>query len=173
MSNTRLMTIIGIVVFAAASRLLPHLPNISPIAAVALFGGAMLSGRRTAFVIPLAAMFLSDLFLGFHRQLPVVYLCFLATVAMGRLLAERRSPLSVAAAALASSLLFFVVTNFSVWAFDGLYPQTLAGFTTCFVAALPFFQHSLVGDLSYTIALFGGFSLLTRWIPALREPLLA
>jgi hypothetical protein len=71
---------------------------------------------------------------------------------------------------LASSVLFFVLTNFGVWAFDALYPKTLEGLMACYVAAIPFFRNTLLGDLSYTVVLFGGFALLERRIPVLRDP---
>jgi hypothetical protein len=77
--------------------------------------------------------------------------------------------LRLAAASIAGSVLFFVVTNFGVWARDGLYPHTLAGLANCYVAALPFFQNGLVGDLFFTGALFGGFEFLRRSAPALSQ----
>ena len=80
------------------------------------------------------------------------------------------SLLSVAAGSVASSVLFFIVTNFGTWATGELYPPTLAGLTACYVAAIPFFQNTLAGDLFFSALLFGGFALLERRVPMLRAP---
>jgi len=158
---------------AAASRLVPHPPNMTSITAIALFGGAYFSDRRLAFLVPLSALFLSDLILGFYRHMEVVYVSFALIVAIGLWLQKHRTVLPIAAAALGSSLLFFVLTNFGVWVFDALYPKTVEGLIACYVAAIPFFQNTLLGDLLYTAVLFGGFALLERQIPKLRDPAVA
>lgn len=161
-----LATIVGL----ALLRLVPHPYNVTPVAAMALFGGAHLASRRLALAVPLGAMLLSDLALelffghGIHRLMPVVYLCFAATVGLGALLGRRRSVARIAAAALGSSVLFFAVTNFFVWLGSGLYPPTSGGLLACYVAALPFFGHTLAGDLLCTGAVFGAWQLAEqRW----------
>jgi hypothetical protein len=170
MVQPRLMVLITIVLAAAASRLIPHPPNLTSIAAVAFFGGAYFSDRRLAFLVPLAALFLSDLILGFYAHMEVVYLSFALIVCVGLWLQKRRSTIYIVGAALASSILFFLLTNFGVWALESLYPKTMAGLLACYVAAIPFFQNTLQGDLFFTAALFGGFTLLERSFPKLREP---
>src|SRR5262249_47664325 len=114
MFRTRFFVVTGIILAAALARLVPHPPNVAPIAAMALIGGACFAARRLAFAVPLAAMFLSDLVLGFSAVTPVIYGCFAAIVAIGFLLRGRRALLPIAAASLTASLLFFVVTNFAV-----------------------------------------------------------
>jgi len=168
MPKTRLILVATMILAAVASRLIPHPPNMTSVAAVALFGGAMLADRRMAFIVPLAALFLSDVLLGFHDQMVVVYGCFALIVCMGLWLQQHRTPFAIAGAALASSILFFVVTNFGVWAFDRMYPMTLGGLIGCYTAALPFFRNTLEGDLLYTLLLFGGFALLERQFPVLK-----
>lgn len=174
--NKRLMVLTGIVIAAAFARLVPHLPNMTPIAAMALFGGAFLPNRRLAYALPLAAMLLSDLVLGFMfygkamlASQPIVYACFLVTVWMGKLIRDRRSVLNVGAVTLASSLMFFTVTNFAVWAAGSLYPRTLPGLIACYTAAIPFFRNTLIGDVTYATALFVGFALLENALVSLRE----
>ncbi len=162
MRTARPFVVPALIAIAALSRLLPHPPNATPIAAMALFGGAYLTDRRLALLIPLAAMLLSDLLLGLHSLLPVVYGAFVLTVLLGRWLRGRITPPRVAAATLASSVLFFVVTNFAVWAWGGLYPKTPAGLAEAYIAAIPFFRNTLVGDAVYTVVLFGGYALLER-----------
>jgi hypothetical protein len=174
--NMRLFTLTGIVMLAALARLIPHPPNVTPIAAMALFGGAYFSGRKAAYAVPLAAMLLSDIILGFlvygnalWASQPVVYACIIVMVAMGRLVRPRCSPLSVALVTMASSVMFYVVTNFAVWAFGSFYPRTWDGLTTCYIAAIPFFRNTVMGDFAFTALLFGGFALLQYELPVLRE----
>jgi len=147
---------IVVVVAAALSRLLPHPPNFTPIAAIALAGGVYFD-RRWALVIPTAALFLSDALIGFHGLMPFVYGSFAAIAAIGIWLRSRKSVAMVAGATLSGSILFFVITNFGVWFLaDGtIYPKSLAGLGACYVAALPFFRTSLLGDAVYTAILFG------------------
>ncbi len=169
MLKTRFTMLAGFVLAAAASRLLPHPPNLTPIAALALFGGACFSDKGAAFLVPLAAMFLSDLVIGLHRGLPVVYGAFALTVCIGLWLRARRRWLPIAGATLASSIVFYIVTNFGVWALGSLYPKTLAGLVTCYIAAVPFFRNTLLGDGAYAIVLFGSLALAERWFSGLRE----
>ena len=170
MSKPRFVVLVCLILAAAASRLIPHPPNAASITAVALFGGAYLSDKRLAFLVPIAALFLSDLVLGLYSHMEVVYGSFALVVCIGLLLRRKRTPLAIGGATLASSTLFFVVTNFGVWLFGSLYPKTMEGLFVCYVAAIPFFQNTLLGDALYTVALFGGFALAERWWPALREP---
>jgi len=171
MWNVRFVTLVGIVVAATAMRLVPHPPNVTPIAAIALFGGAHFASKRAALAVPLLAMCLSDLLLGFgvHRVMPFVYGSFALSVVLGRLIGDRRSTLAVGGAAVTGSVLFFVITNFGMWLFSGFYPRTLGGLEACYVAAIPFFQNTLGGDLFYATLMFGGFRLAEHLAPRLRE----
>lgn len=159
-----------LVLAAAASRLAPHPPNFSPVAALALFAGAHFADRRAAFGVPLAGLLLSDLALGFYSGMAWVYGSFALIVCLGLALRARRTFWPVTSAALAGSVLFFAVTNFGVWAAGGLYPRTGGGLGACYAAAIPFFQHTLAGDLSYAALLFGVFALAEKNFAALREP---
>ena len=166
--NARILTVLAAIVAAAAFRLVPHLPNFTPIGAMALFGGAYFGKRWLAFVAPIAAMLLSDAIIGFHSGMLFVYASVALIVLLGQLALSRRTVLRVGAAALASSVLFFVITNFGTWLLSGMYPMTLSGLAACYVAAIPFFQNTVAGDLFYSALLFGGFALLERSVPALR-----
>ena len=156
------------IVTAAALRLVPHPPNFSPIDAMALFSGAYLGRRWMAFAAPLAALFLSDLVLGFYHGMVTVYATVALIVVIGWWLSSSRSPLRIAAAALAGSVTFFVITNFGMWLFSGFYPLTSAGLAACYVAAIPFFQNTVAGDLFYAALLFGGFRIAELMLPRLR-----
>ncbi len=162
----RLALLITMVFGAAVMRLLPHLPNFTPIAAMALFGGAYFSDKRLAFLIPFSALFLSDLILGLHAQMPVVYASIALIVCIGFSLQKRQRWLPIAGAALASSVLFFMTTNFGVWLFSSWYPRNMAGLIACYVAAIPFFGNTLLGDALYTAVLFGGVALAARRLSA-------
>lgn len=172
MSRSRWMAVAAVILAAAAARLLPHPPNVTPIAAMALFGGAFGAGLLPALLLPLLAMAASDIVMtmighpdgGWHGTLPFVYASLAATVGIGRLVGRRRTGLSVAAGAVAASLLFFTVTNLGAWLAGGIYPLTGAGLSACFVAALPFLRLTLLGDLFYSGLLFGGFALGERWL---------
>jgi hypothetical protein len=164
----RLIALLSAIAGAAALRLVPHPPNFSPIDAMALFSGAYLGRRWLAFAAPVGALLLSDLVLGFYPGMWVQYLTVALVVLVGWAALKRVSALRVGGAALASAVLFFIVTNFGTWALSGMYSATLAGLEACYVAAIPFFQNTLAGDLFYSGLLFGGFALLERAVPRLR-----
>ena len=168
MENPRLKVIIALIVAAGLIRVLPHPPNFALIAAMALFAGAYVANVRLAFLVPLVAMLLSHMVLGFHAGMVLVYVCMAITVAIVMQLRKRLRVLPIATAALASSVLFFMVTNFGVWATQGMYPMSFEGLTACYVAAIPFFHNTLLGNAFFTAVLFGGFALITRYTPRLR-----
>jgi hypothetical protein len=118
-NHARLAALFSAIVAAAALRLVPHPPNFSPIDAMALFSGAYLGRRWVAFAAPLAALFLSDLVLGFYHGMATVYATVALIVAIGWSLSSRRSPLRIAGAAVAGSVTFFLITNFGMWLFSG------------------------------------------------------
>jgi hypothetical protein len=167
-NHSRLFVLMSAIAAAAALRLVPHPPNFTPIGAMALFSGAYLGRRGLAFLAPLAALLVSDLVLGFYHGMGTVYFSVALIVVLGSVALPRTSPLRVGMAAVSSSVLFFVVTNFGMWLFSGFYPQTLAGLEACYVAAIPFFQNTLAGDLFYAALLFGGFALAERLLPQVR-----
>ena len=154
-SLTHVVFILTLIAIAAISRLLPHPPNVSPIAALALFGGATLS-LPWSIAVPGAAMLVSDFFIGFDG-FPItlsVYGSFFGTVAFGAWLRARPSPWRILTASLGASVLFYLVTNAAVWWFSGLYPQTVDGLTWSYIYAIPFFRHTLLGDLVYSVTFF-------------------
>jgi hypothetical protein len=172
--NLRFVTLVSIVLAAALSRLLPHPFNFTPIGAIALFGGAYFSRKALAFVIPLAAMLLSDFMIGFHGSMGAVYGSFILTVALGMGLLQKVTPVRVISSAVLSSILFFLITNFAVWyGSQSFYPQTLAGLGACYLAGLQFYQQTLfgnpflntvLGDLFFSGILFGCYEMVKRRI---------
>jgi len=167
-NHSRIIALLSAIVFAAFLRLVPHPPNFTPIRAMALFSGAYLGRRPLAFAAPLGAMLLSDAVLGFYSGMWVTYLAIALIVVLGWIALRRISVLRVAGAALASSALFFLVSNFGTWALSGMYPLTGPGLVSCYVAAIPFFQNTVAGDLFYATLLFGGFRIAELLLPRLR-----
>jgi len=168
MNKPRFLMLAGMILAAAASRLIPHPSNFSPIAALALFGGAQFASKRVAFFVPLAAMFLSDLILGLHALIPVVYGSFALIVCLGFWVRRNQNIWRLGSAALLGAFLFFVITNLGVWLFGSFYPKTGSGLIECYLAAIPYFGNTLASDLLYTALLFGAVRAAEwRW-PVLR-----
>jgi hypothetical protein len=153
---------IFMIIGGALMRLLPHAPNFAPIAAIALFGGAYLN-KKYALVLPLAAMLLSDIFLGFHDTMGYVYGAFLLTGMIGLWLRKHKNVVNVFGATLASSVLFFLLTNFGVWA-QGMYARDISGLFQSYVMAIPFFKNTLVSNFFYTGLMFGSYELVKALI---------
>lgn len=156
------------IVCAAAMRILPHPPNFAPIGAMALFGGAYLRPAWLAITLPIAALLVSDAVIGFYAHMEWVYISFGLTTLLGSMALNRRTPLRIGAAAVASSMLFYLVTNFAVWLYSANYPHTAAGLMTCYAAGIPFFHNTVFADLVYSAVLFGGFAVFERAVPKLR-----
>jgi len=169
--NARFGVIMGLILSAVIVRLaMSGVPNVSPITALALFSGAYLADRKLAILVPMAAMFIGDLVLGLHNIMFFVYGAFILISLIGIFISTRVCGHVVIAASLVSSVLFFLVTNFGVWMVSGFYPMTFDGLITCYTAAIPFFQMTLMGDLFFVGIIFGAFMLLERLIPTIRTP---
>lgn len=156
--------------FDVTARLLPHAPGVLPVAASGLFAARILRMPALAVIVPLAAMALSGFGLaGDDWRISLVVYAAIALPALAGMVSRRwRGALPIVATMLSCSLVFFVTTNFAVWAFSGIYPLTMQGLTACYIAALPFMEKTLLGDLAWTGVLFGG-SWLVQHGPALAK----
>ncbi len=145
-----------LILFGVALRFAPHPPNFAPIAAIALFGGLYLN-RKMAFVLPIAAMLVSDLFIGFYswKMMAAVYLSFIAMVGIGLLVKQNKKFSTILGGTLLGSLLFFLITNAAVWAFGTMYPHSLSGLMSSYTMAIPFFKNTLMGNLFFVGMLVG------------------
>ncbi len=159
----------GLIVFAALMRLAPHPWNFTPVAAMALFGGAALRRPLFAFGVPLLALLVSDFALNFWHvgqalvpPDPWVYGSFILIGLLGYTVGRQARVATLATASLSGSVLFFALTNLGVWAGGVLYPRTLEGLAACFTAALPFFANTVAGDLFWNAVLFGAFHAIGR-----------
>lgn len=150
------LIVVGIILAGAFARLIPHLPNFAPIGAMALFSGFYLKGYK-AYAIPFGALFLSDLFLGFHETMPYVYVSFFIILFLGRLVQSRikaLSPIQLYATSLVGSCLFFAITNWGVWFATDVYEPTVNGLLQSYTMALPFFRNTILGDILYNTVFF-------------------
>ena len=158
MKNSKLL-IAALIFFGIVFRLLPHEANFAPVGAIALFSGTYFS-KRYALLVPLVVMLITDIFLGYHSTIAYVYVSLLLITLVGSLLKSSTSLVNIVSFSLASSLLFFFITNFGVWATGNMYSKTLEGLIECYALAIPFFRNTILSDLMYSGVLFGGLKLL-------------
>ena len=170
----RFLLALALVIFGTVLRIVPHPWNFAPVGAVALFVGAHFERRLFGILVPLAAMFAGDTALelftghGYHALMPVIYATYALIALLGMTLRGRRSSVpAVGAGVLASSVLFFVVTNFAVWLWSATYPKSIAGLAMCYVAGIPFFGNTLASDALFTAILFGALAAAERRFPSL------
>lgn len=158
----------GMVFFAALTRVVLYHFHIyfSPVIAMALFGGSCLTDKKYSFALPLLAMFFSDLMFELFFVAPgfwgwgqlVNYAALLFITVLGFSLKKLSIP-NVAAASVASSFIFFLVSNSGVWAFDSTtYARDFSGWLDCLVMGLPFLKNGLIADLFYSAVFFGGYA---------------
>lgn len=159
--------VVAIVVLSVVLRLLPTWPNFTPLAAMALFAGAYVRRKDVAIGLPVIAMLLSDLIIGFHQTMLAVYGSLVLVVVIGFVLRQGVGPVRLITASLCASVTFFLITNFAVW-LSGMvgYPMTLDGLIQCYMAGIPFFRNTLLGDLFYTTVFFGSYYLIAQRYPA-------
>ena len=150
----------GLLLVGIVARLVPHPWNATPTMAIALFAGTYLS-RRWAILLPLTIVAVSDYFIGWHSTVPFTWSAFAFTGVLAWWVRNHPSADRIVGGALAGSVIFFLLTNFGVWLVGDLYPRTLAGLWQCYVAAIPFFRSTVVGDLVYSAVLFGSYALAT------------
>lgn len=176
--------ILSLLVFSVAlSRLLPHPPNFTPVGAMGLFGAAYFSRKYLAFVVPFAAMWVSDLILNNAVYAPLypeayngfswfgngwTYAAFGLIVLLGFNVLKKVNVPRLLGASLAASVLFFFITNFGSWLADPTYPKNVSGLLAAYTMGIPFFWNTLVGDLIFAALLFGAFELAQRRYPQLR-----
>jgi hypothetical protein len=164
------ITAVLLILFAAFSRIAPHPMNFAPIAAIALFSGAYL-GKKYALIVPIAAMLLSDIFIGFYSGIEWVYGSFILIVFVGFWLKKRfegagagKKTAYIAGTTLVSSILFFIITNFGVWTSGMMYEMSFKGLIQCYAMAIPFFRNTLASDLIYAGVMFVVYEMITRYV---------
>jgi LPXTG-motif cell wall-anchored protein len=154
------MLALSLIICGILLRFAGHAPNFTPVAAIALFSGVYLS-RKKAFIVPLALMIISDMFLGMHNVVIFTWGGFALTTALGLWLKKRKTVMGVASTSIASSLLFYLISNFGVWLM-GWYPRTLSGLLDCYIMAIPFLRNFTLATLIYSGIFFGLYELVAR-----------
>jgi len=139
----------------ALSRIIPHPPNFTPVLAMAVFMPYLTRDLYSAMLVPLSAMFVSDLYLGFHSSMFWVYTSILLGTTLSQYtISMKKTYVHLGSNALLSSTIFFIVTNFAVWMSGSMYPLTIDGLLLCYTMAIPFFGNTLAGTLFY-VSLLG------------------
>ena len=168
----RFLVLTLLVLAAAATRalplLVPHIWNFTAVGALAIFAGAQFNDRRLAFIMPLAAMAISDLFIG-NGFIPTVYIGFIAMVVCGVLISKRKSVANLFLSSICGAIIFYLITNFALLYPATLYPHNLSGIIASYVAGLPFLNNMLASNLIYGTVLFGAFYLLEKRYPSLAK----
>jgi hypothetical protein len=157
--------VLGLLALAVVARVLPHPHNFTPILGIALFAGSRFDSRRLALGVPILAMVLGDLILGWHSAIPYVYapLLLLSFAGWQWLKPARFGWGRLGLMAGGSSVLFFLLSNFGVWITQALYPKTGAGLAACYIAGLPFFPATLASTFIYSFALFALAAIADQW----------
>ena len=158
MTNSERLAL-GLIVLGVLSRVIPHPPNVTAVVGVTLLGAYAIRKPWLAALIPVAVMALSDVVLGWHSSVLFTYAGMLAGAFIGRGLLKQLSVLRLGGAAFLASLAFFVISNFGVY-----YGFGLEGLLACYVAAIPFWGYSLIGDLGSTAILLALFVLARRYV---------
>ena len=139
------------VVFLIIARLLPHPPNFSPIIASAIVAPILLKNRYYGFIVPLSALFISDVIIGFHIYQLVIYLILFTISLISPL--KKYSKINLILYSIGSSIWFFIITNFAVWLAWDYYPKNFEGLMNCYILAIPFFTNTLISSIFF-ISLF-------------------
>ena len=148
-------SILFFLILVSLSRLIPHPPNFTPVIAMAVFMPYLTRNVYSAMLVPLLAMFVSDLYLGFHSSMFWVYISILLGTTLSHYtMSIKKTYVHLGSNALVSSTIFFVITNFAVWMSGTMYPLTLDGLIICYTMAIPFFGNTLAGTLFY-VSLLG------------------
>lgn len=168
--SPRFLILTLLVIAAACTRalplLIPHIWNFTAVYALAIFAGSLFSDKRLALFMPLAAMAISDLFIGSGFSL-IVYAGFIAIVMCGMAIRNHITVTNVALASLVGAILFFLITNFALFYPVTQYPHNIQGIITSYIMGLPFLRNALIADIIYTPILFGTFYLFEKRYPAL------
>lgn len=167
-----MLFVVTAIAIAAMTRILPHPSNFTAVGAMALFAGATMSNRWLSLLIPAAALFITDLFLGFHNTMWAVYGAMALTTMIGWAIRDRQNFITITGGSLISVMLFFLITNSAMWVVgfftpDGFYAQNASGLTASVVSGIPFLNNSILGQLVYTAVLFGAFHAVRVYKPAL------
>ena len=141
---------IGVILFLAFSRLIPHPPNFTPVISIALLSGYFFSNIYLSVTVLLISIFISDFFLGFYENMIYVYFTFILINLIFFKISYKINFKNLYLFSCFATLIFYLVSNFSVWATGTLYEKNLAGLINCYVLAIPFLKNTLISTLFYS-----------------------
>ena len=159
--KNKTLIILLIILIGAFSRIIPHPPNFTAIGAISILGGLYFNKKYLAFITPITAMFLSDILLG-HTPIISVYIAFLMIIPLGIKIRENLTYSSIFKMSIYASILFFLITNFTSWLYNPIYPQNLSGLIMSYTAGIPFFANTLLGNLFFCFSLFGLYEIISK-----------
>jgi hypothetical protein len=159
-TKRNIIMFVVLLAIGVSGRLLPHAWNFTPLIAITIFAGVYL-GKKYAFLLPIITMAISDIFLGFYdpKIMLSVYLSFAIAGLIGYRFAKNKKINNIVLSALVSSTLFFLITNGAVWFFGSTYDPGILGLIQSYVAGIPFYRNMMLGDVIYSISLFGIYEL--------------
>ena len=128
-------------------RLIPHPPNFTPILACAIMSPLLIKDRIIGISIPVIAMFIGDVIIGFH---PFQFVTYLTILTIALVAPMRKNYAMLGVMAVGASVWFFITTNFAVWFILDYYPKTFEGLITSYTLALPFFKNTLISTCLFT-----------------------
>ena len=155
---------IGLILLSGFIRLIPHPWNFTPLLAACIFSGSKIKPNRLAIFIPLFAIFLGDMIIGFYSGMVWVYAGYILTISISVYLGKSNSLSSKLLNVVFGSLIFFIISNFGVWISGLLYPLNFVGFSECYIEAIPFYKNTFFGTILYSWAFFGIAEILERKI---------
>lgn len=179
--NPRFWSVVLLILIVTLSRAIPHMPNFSPMNSICLFAATYCLKEWQKYLIPILCIWLSDVYItnviygqyydsfvwlydGFYWQ----YATYAFIVLLGGIVITKVKVKRVLGAAILSSILFFIITNFGVWFSGNFYPKNVEGLVACYIAGIPFFKGTLLGDLFYSSLMFGVFELAQKRFPILK-----
>ena len=180
--NLQTSLIAIIILVAVFTRLIPHPPNFSPIAAIGLFGAAHFAKKWHAFLVTLLGIWLSDLvinnyiynssgseFVWFYSGFYWQYISYVLIILCGSLIFKNSISISnTLSGVISSSGIFFFISNFGVWATSSMYAKNFPGLVNCYIAGIPFISNTIISDLLFTTVLFGTYYLIQNEFTSLR-----
>ena len=152
-NNIKLLPIIFLVLF---SRFIPHPPNFTPIISIAILSPLFFNKNNVALTLVIVGMFISDFFIGFYQNMITTYLVIILIYYFSKFYFNEKtiSIKNIIFGSIFSALIFYLLTNFSLWTFGDLYPKNFEGLIMCYVMAIPFFTNTLISTILFTGAAY-------------------
>lgn len=154
--KSNIVLITSLFVLLIASRLITEIPNFTPTIALVMFTGYLIKNRYLAILVILSSQIISDLYIGIYSSMVFVYGAYVLIAALMPTIIKSFNIKSMLIASFISPTLFYIITNFGVWITGSMYPLSIAGLLSCYVAGIPFFDESLISTVLFTVTIYFG-----------------